>query len=80
MLIPSLFSLQIVRTVANYHKDMRERERRAEKEGQQKLRRTASNIARQIRVFWSNIGKVCNDLLIDGVDFHRMTATTYCVL
>nr|CAB3266557.1 helicase SRCAP [Phallusia mammillata] len=49
---------KLVRTVNNYHKDLREKEKKAEKEGQQKLRRIASNIARQVRVFWSNIGKV----------------------
>ena len=44
--------------VVNYHKDSMEKEKKAAREEQQKLRRIASNIARQIRIFWSDIQKV----------------------
>nr|XP_018666729.1 helicase SWR1 isoform X3 [Ciona intestinalis] len=49
---------KVVRMVTAYHKDVREKEKRVEREGQQKLRRIAANMARQIRNFWSNIEKV----------------------
>ena len=44
--------------VSNYHREQREKERKQEKEGHLKLRRIASNIARGVKAFWGNIGKV----------------------
>ncbi|CAK8680534.1 unnamed protein product [Clavelina lepadiformis] len=55
---------KVVRMVAGYHKDVQERERKAEREEQQKLRRIASSVARQIRLFWSDIEKVNQVLMM----------------
>ncbi|XP_039253757.2 helicase domino-like [Styela clava] len=49
---------KLVRTVAAYHKEQHDKVRRAEKEEQNRLRRIASTMAREIRTFWGSIGKV----------------------
>ena len=62
--------------VANYHKDSMEREKKAAREEQQKLRRIASNIARQIRVFWTDIRKVGR--LLKGLLCKKKYWCIYC--
>lgn len=49
---------QMVRTVARYHEEKKLNEERARKEEQNKLRRIAASIAREIEYFWSNIEQV----------------------
>lgn len=53
-----LVLLQIAKMVMKYHQDKEQREVRAEKEEGLKLRRIASNIAKMVKEFWSNIEKV----------------------
>ncbi|KAL8180251.1 UNVERIFIED_CONTAM: hypothetical protein K2H54_016135, partial [Gekko kuhli] len=48
----------MVRTVARYHDEKKLNEERAKKEEQNKLRRIAASIAREIEYFWSNIEQV----------------------
>lgn len=50
--------LQMVRTVARYHEEKKLNEERAKREEQNKLRRIAASIAREIEYFWSNIEQV----------------------
>uniref|UniRef100_A0A8C0HG74 E1A-binding protein p400 n=1 Tax=Chelonoidis abingdonii TaxID=106734 RepID=A0A8C0HG74_CHEAB len=49
---------KMVRTVARYHEEKKLNEERARKEEQNKLRRIAASIAREIEYFWSNIEQV----------------------
>ncbi|XP_054851977.1 E1A-binding protein p400 isoform X2 [Eublepharis macularius] len=49
---------KMVRTVARYHEEKKLNEERAKKEEQNKLRRIAASIAREIEYFWSNIEQV----------------------
>uniref|UniRef100_A0A452I5E4 E1A binding protein p400 n=1 Tax=Gopherus agassizii TaxID=38772 RepID=A0A452I5E4_9SAUR len=49
---------KMVRTVARYHEEKKLHEERARKEEQNKLRRIAASIAREIEYFWSNIEQV----------------------
>ncbi|XP_061459266.1 E1A-binding protein p400 isoform X4 [Rhineura floridana] len=49
---------KMVRTVARYHEEKKLNEERARKEEQNKLRRIAAAIAREIEYFWSNIEQV----------------------
>ncbi|XP_064613460.1 helicase SRCAP-like isoform X3 [Liolophura sinensis] len=49
---------KIARMVAKYHQEVHQREIRAEKEEAMKLRRIASQLAKQIKEFWTNIEKV----------------------
>ncbi|KAM9118121.1 E1A-binding protein p400-like isoform 10-T11 [Pangshura tecta] len=49
---------KMVRTVARYHEEKKLNEQRARKEEQNKLRRIAASIAREIEYFWSNIEQV----------------------
>ncbi|XP_077776405.1 E1A-binding protein p400 isoform X1 [Podarcis muralis] len=49
---------KMVRTVARYHEEKKLNEERARKEEQNKLRRIAATIAREIEYFWSNIEQV----------------------
>lgn len=51
-------ALQMVRTVARYHEEKKLNEERAKREEQNKLRRIAASIAREIEYFWSNIEQV----------------------
>ena len=48
----------MVRTVARYHEEKKLNEDRAKREEQNKLRRIAATIAREIEYFWSNIEQV----------------------
>lgn len=48
----------MVRTVARYHEEKKLNEERAKREEQNKLRRIAASIAREIEYFWSNIEQV----------------------
>ena len=59
-----LVSFQLARGAAAYHKDRLDQERRAKREEQNRLRRIASTMAREIRIFWSNIGKVEHDKIL----------------
>lgn len=54
---------QMVRTVARYHEEKKLNEERAKREEQNKLRRIAASIAREIEYFWSNIEQVKTILL-----------------
>ncbi|XP_042297477.1 E1A-binding protein p400 isoform X17 [Sceloporus undulatus] len=49
---------KMIRTVARYHEEKKLNEERAKKEEQNKLRRIAAMIAREIEYFWSNIEQV----------------------
>uniref|UniRef100_A0A6J0TEC3 E1A-binding protein p400 isoform X7 n=1 Tax=Pogona vitticeps TaxID=103695 RepID=A0A6J0TEC3_9SAUR len=49
---------KMVRTVARYHEEKKLNEDRAKREEQNKLRRIAATIAREIEYFWSNIEQV----------------------
>uniref|UniRef100_A0A8D0GXN8 E1A binding protein p400 n=1 Tax=Sphenodon punctatus TaxID=8508 RepID=A0A8D0GXN8_SPHPU len=49
---------KMVRTVARYHEEKKLNEERSKKEEQNKLRRIAASIAREIEYFWSNIEQV----------------------
>ncbi|XP_044296502.1 E1A-binding protein p400 isoform X4 [Varanus komodoensis] len=49
---------KMVRTVVRYHEEKKLNEERAKKEEQNKLRRIAATIAREIEYFWSNIEQV----------------------
>lgn len=56
---------QLVRAVTAFHKEQHDQERRAKREEQNRLRRIASTMAREIRIFWGNVGKVCNRVVLD---------------
>uniref|UniRef100_A0A7M4G3K0 E1A binding protein p400 n=1 Tax=Crocodylus porosus TaxID=8502 RepID=A0A7M4G3K0_CROPO len=49
---------KMVRTVARYHEEKKLNAERAKREEQNKLRRIAASIAREIEYFWSNIEQV----------------------
>ncbi|XP_027700007.1 E1A-binding protein p400-like isoform X7 [Vombatus ursinus] len=49
---------KMIRTVARYHEEKKLNEMRNKKEEQNKLRRIAASIAREIEYFWSNIEQV----------------------
>lgn len=49
--------------VSKYFQDLEQREIRAEKEEALKLKKIASQMAKQVREFWSNIEKVSNNQL-----------------
>ncbi|XP_063000309.1 E1A-binding protein p400 isoform X3 [Elgaria multicarinata webbii] len=49
---------KMVRTVVRYHEEKKLNEERAKKEEQNKMRRIAAAIAREIEYFWSNIEQV----------------------
>ncbi|XP_075754509.1 E1A-binding protein p400 isoform X3 [Pelodiscus sinensis] len=49
---------KMVRTVARHHEEKKLNEERTSKEEQNKLRRIAASIAREIEYFWSNIEQV----------------------
>ncbi|XP_061865505.1 E1A-binding protein p400 isoform X12 [Colius striatus] len=49
---------KMIRTVARYHEEKKLNEERAKREEQNKLRRIAASIAREIEYFWSNIEQV----------------------
>ncbi|XP_044528989.1 E1A-binding protein p400-like [Gracilinanus agilis] len=49
---------KMVRTVARYHEEKKLNEMKNKKEEQNKLRRIAASIAREIEYFWSNIEQV----------------------
>ncbi|XP_069817123.1 E1A-binding protein p400-like isoform X5 [Dendropsophus ebraccatus] len=49
---------KLVRTAARYHEEKRVNHERAQKEEENKLKRIAATIAREIEYFWSNIEQV----------------------
>ncbi|XP_072000529.1 E1A-binding protein p400-like isoform X3 [Engystomops pustulosus] len=49
---------KLVRTVSRYHEEKRVNNERAQKEEENKLKRIAATIAREIEYFWSNIEQV----------------------
>ncbi|KAH0625361.1 hypothetical protein JD844_014818 [Phrynosoma platyrhinos] len=57
---------KMIRTVARYHEEKKLNEERAKKEEQNKLRRIAAMIAREIEYFWSNIEQVVLSFSIDN--------------
>lgn len=58
MISCSVFFVQLVRTAARYHVEKRVNNERAQKEEENKLKRIAATIAREIEYFWSNIEQV----------------------
>lgn len=56
-------SFQVAKMVSKYFQDLEQREIRAEKEEALKLKKIASQMAKQVREFWSNIEKVSNNQL-----------------
>ena len=51
-------TLQVAKMVSKYFQELEQKEVKAEKEEAQKLKRIASQIAKQVREFWSNIERV----------------------
>ncbi|XP_028844712.1 helicase SRCAP isoform X2 [Denticeps clupeoides] len=49
---------KVVRMVMRHHEELRQKEERAKREEQSKIRRVASSIAKEVRAFWSNVEKV----------------------
>ncbi|XP_066433222.1 helicase SRCAP isoform X2 [Eleutherodactylus coqui] len=49
---------RVVRMVARHHEELKQKEERARREEQAKLRRIATSIAKEVRQFWSNVEKV----------------------
>ncbi|XP_053328053.1 helicase SRCAP [Spea bombifrons] len=49
---------KVVRMVARHHEELKQKEERARREEQAKLRRIANSIAKEVRQFWSNVEKV----------------------
>nr|XP_033800900.1 helicase SRCAP isoform X2 [Geotrypetes seraphini] len=49
---------KVVRMVIRHHEEQKQKEEKAKREEQAKLRRIASSIAKEIRMFWANVEKV----------------------
>ncbi|XP_062859167.1 helicase SRCAP isoform X2 [Trichomycterus rosablanca] len=49
---------KVVRMVMRHHEEIRQKEERAKREEQAKLRRIASSIAKEVRTFWSSVEKL----------------------
>ncbi|XP_066579352.1 helicase SRCAP isoform X2 [Amia ocellicauda] len=49
---------KVVRMVMRHHEELRQKEERARREEQAKLRRIASSIAKEVRCFWTSVEKV----------------------
>ncbi|OCT61820.1 hypothetical protein XELAEV_18047849mg [Xenopus laevis] len=49
---------KLVRMVVRHHEELKQKEERARREEQAKLRRIATTIAKEVRQFWSNVEKV----------------------
>ncbi len=44
--------------VMRHHEELRQKEEKAKRDEQAKLRRVASSIAKEVRAFWSSVEKV----------------------
>ncbi|XP_013928369.1 PREDICTED: helicase SRCAP-like, partial [Thamnophis sirtalis] len=53
-----LCGIQVVRMVIRHHEEQKQKEERAKRDEQAKLRRIASSIAKEVKQFWSNVEKV----------------------
>ncbi|XP_073402402.1 helicase SRCAP isoform X2 [Dendrobates tinctorius] len=49
---------KVVRMVVRHHEELKQKEERARRDEQAKLRRIATSIAKEVRQFWSNVEKV----------------------
>ncbi|KAJ7987558.1 hypothetical protein DPEC_G00327730 [Dallia pectoralis] len=49
---------KVVRMVMRYHEEIRQKEEKAKRDEHAKIRRVASNIAKEVRAFWSSVEKV----------------------
>lgn len=49
---------KVVRMVIRHHEDLKQKEEKAKREEQAKLRRIASSVAKEVRQFWTNVEKV----------------------
>ncbi|XP_069057791.1 helicase SRCAP [Pleurodeles waltl] len=49
---------KVVRMVIRHHEDLKQKEEKAKREEQAKLRRIASLVAKEVRQFWTNVEKV----------------------
>ncbi|KAM9411834.1 uncharacterized protein ACWYII_026379 [Salvelinus alpinus] len=49
---------KVVRMVMRHHEELRQKEEKAKRDEHAKIRRVASNIAKEVRAFWSSIEKV----------------------
>ncbi|KAM9837878.1 uncharacterized protein srcap [Aulostomus maculatus] len=49
---------KVVRMVMRHHEDLRQKEEKAKRDEQAKIRRVASSIAKEVRAFWSSVEKV----------------------
>uniref|UniRef100_A0AAY5KYC7 Snf2-related CREBBP activator protein n=1 Tax=Esox lucius TaxID=8010 RepID=A0AAY5KYC7_ESOLU len=49
---------KVVRMVMRHHEDLRQKEEKAKRDEHAKIRRVASNIAKEVRAFWSSVEKV----------------------
>ena len=48
----------VIHIVAKYHRDVRERRSKIEREENQKMRKIASTVAKEVMQFWSNVEKI----------------------
>ena len=48
----------VIHIVAKYHRDIKDKQSRKEREEQQRMRKIASNIAKEVTTFWSNVEKI----------------------
>eukprot|EP00063_Salmo_salar_P059666 XP_014034501.1 PREDICTED: helicase SRCAP-like isoform X1 [Salmo salar] len=49
---------KVVRMVMRHHEELRQKEEKAKRDEHAKIRRVASNIAKEVRAFWSSVEKV----------------------
>ncbi|XP_077358153.1 uncharacterized protein srcap isoform X2 [Festucalex cinctus] len=49
---------KVVRMVMRHHEEVRQKEEKAKRDEQAKIRRVASSIAKEVRAFWSSVEKV----------------------
>lgn len=50
--------LQVVRMVMRHHEELRQKEEKAKRDEHAKIRRVASNVAKEVRAFWGSVEKV----------------------
>ncbi|XP_064864020.1 uncharacterized protein LOC115106484 [Oncorhynchus nerka] len=49
---------KVVRMVMRHHEDLRQKEEKAKRDEHAKIRRVASNVAKEVRAFWGSVEKV----------------------
>lgn len=57
--------------VMRHHEELRQKEEKAKRDEQSKIRKVAASIAKEVRAFWSSVEKVVGSFFLNSIHLVR---------